>query len=383
MLFNSSEPGDPQQTVSPRQMRPLAWATLGGLAMMTALLGACGQSGQEKPAAPPPRPALAVTVTQPTVVNMPDIIRANGSIAAWQELAVSTELQGLRLVELPVSVGDVVRKGQLLARFDDQTVQAELKQASAAVNEAETAYREAKDNANRARQVDKTGAMSAQQVSQFLAQEQMADARRQTARAQLQTVQLRLARTRVLAPDSGVISARPATLGSVGQPGVELVRLVRQSRLEWRADVTAAESVRVRPGQTARLAGPDGTVQTGTVRQVSPVVDAQSRNVQVFIDIPSTDPALGKLKPGMFAKGELQVGTRTTLTLPGSAIVLRDGFAHVFVLQAKNRIHLQRVQAGQQLSGRVEVSGLPATSQVVASGGGFLNDGDTVKVVTR
>lgn len=383
MLFNSSEPGDPRQTVPQRRMRPLAWYTLGGLAVMTALLAACGKSGQEKPATPPPRPALAVTVTQPVLGSMQNIIRANGNIAAWQELAVSTELQGLRLVELPVSVGDVVHKGQLLARFDDQTVRAELKQALAAVNEADTAYREARDNANRARQVDKTGAMSAQQVSQYLAQEQMADARRQTARAQLQTVQLRLERTRVVAPDSGVISARPATLGSVGQPGIELVRMVRQSRLEWRADVTAAESVRVRPGQTARLVGPDGSVQTGTVRQVSPVVDAQSRNVQVFIDIPTTDPTLGKLKPGMFVRGELQVGTRTTLTLPGNAIVLRDGFANVFVLQAKNRIHLQRVQTGQQLGGRVEVLGLPANSQVVASGGGFLNDGDTVKVVAH
>ena len=87
---------------------------------------------------------------------------------AWQEASIGAEVGGLRLTEINVNVGDVVRKGQILATFSSVTVKADLEQAQASLAEAVAAQAEAQANAERARQLQGTGAMSAQQISQYL-----------------------------------------------------------------------------------------------------------------------------------------------------------------------------------------------------------------------
>jgi hypothetical protein len=121
----------------------------------------------------------------------------------------------------------------------------------------------------------------------------------------------------VLAPDDGVISARGATVGSLTEAGEELFRLIRGGRLEWRAEVPAADLARVAPGGAATLTGPDGAVVRGTVRLVAPSVDPQTRNGLVFVDIPASAAAV---RAGMFARGEFELGRAPALTLPQSAV---------------------------------------------------------------
>jgi RND family efflux transporter MFP subunit len=331
-----------------------------------------------KPAVAPPRPALSVTATQPTRVDLPLSVAANGSIAAWQEASIGTEANGLRLAEVRVNVGDVVRRGQVLATFSADTVQAEAAQIRAAVAEAEATLAEAAANAQRARELQASGALSAQQINQFLTAERTAQARLEAQRAAAKAQALRVAQTQVLAPDDGVISARTATVGAVLPAGTELFRMIRKGRLEWRAEVPAAELARIRPGQRAVVVPAGVAPVTGTVRMVAPTVDAATRNGLVYVDLPEG----GTAKAGMFASGAFELGLQAALTLPQGAVLLREGFSYVFVLEGDNRVRQVKVAIGRRSGGRVEITGgLDANARVVASGGSFLTDGDTVRVV--
>ncbi|MFM8557505.1 MAG: efflux RND transporter periplasmic adaptor subunit [Betaproteobacteria bacterium] len=329
------------------------------------------------------RPALSVSTTAPSREKLTIRLPANGSIAAWDEAPIGTETSGLRLVEVRASVGDVVKKGDLLAVFASATLEAELGQAEAAIQEAQAHLSEARDNATRARSLQGTEALSASQFTQYLSAEQIAAARLQAARAQQQVIQARLAQTRVTAPDAGIISARQASIGSVPAPGQELFRLIRQGRLEWRAEVTADELLRIAPGAQAQLSLPGGTSIMGGVRILGPVVDAQTRNAIVHVDLPSMGTQQGaRLRPGMFIRGHFELGETSTLVVAQSAIAMRDGFSFVFRVEPDQRVTQVRIQTGRIAADRVEVlSGLKGDETLVASGAGFLNDGDQVRVV--
>jgi RND family efflux transporter MFP subunit len=324
------------------------------------------------------RSALTVNLVSPLSGDWPQRLAANGNIAAWQEAVIGAEATGLRLTDVLVSVGDQVKRGQLLAKLKDDTLAAELAQTQASLVEAQAAAEEARANGDRARQMQSTGMVTAQQIQQWLTAEQTARARVDALKARLVAEQLRLAQTRVLAPDHGIISARAATVGAVVQPGQDLFRLIRGGRLEWRAEVPATELARIRPGTVVRVTPAGGMVIDGRVRLVAPTVDTQSRNGLVYVDLPSP----GEARAGMFARGEFDLGATKALTLPQSAVVLRDGFPFVARVSEQSKVSLIKVATGRRVGDRVEiVSGLESNARVVASGGGFLSDGDTVRVV--
>ena len=150
-------------------------------------------------AAPAGQPSLTVNVTQLQPATFQDRVRANGNIGAWQEASIGTEADGLRLVEVLVNVGDRVRRGQPLARFAAETVDAQLAHSRAAVAEADEALLEAAANAQRARVLQQSGTLSAQQIQQYLSAERTARARLDAARALERTQQLRLAHPEVKA----------------------------------------------------------------------------------------------------------------------------------------------------------------------------------------
>lgn len=327
------------------------------------------------------RPALTVRAITPQFVEWPRTLPANGNIAAWQEAVISAEISDLRLTDVQVNVGDRVQKGQVLARISNDTVETELLESKAAVAEAEAMLAEAKANGDRARQFQATGFLSAQQINQYLTAEKTALARLNAARARLQAVQLRLRQTAVRAPDSGVISARTATVGSMAQPGQELFRLIRGGRLEWRAEVSAADLGKLKPGVPATLIAPDGTRVQGRVRMVAPTVDPLTLNGLVYVDLPIAETG-NTLRAGTFARGEFELGRTRTMSLPQSAVLLRDGFSYVFRLNEQNRVTQTKVTVGQRVGDQIGiVGGIAADARVVASGAGFLADGDLVRVV--
>jgi RND family efflux transporter MFP subunit len=334
--------------------------------------------------AAPTKPALTVTTTQAQLSSLPIKLTANGNVAAWQEASVGTESNGLRLAEVLVNVGDAVQRGQLLARFADDSVQADVAQARAGVNEATANAAEATANADRVRTLMTTGTFSGQQINQYLTAEQTAKARVESAKAGLASQQLRLKNTQVLAPDSGVISSRSATVGAVVMNSTELFRLIRQGRLEWRAEVTSTELGRMVAGTAVTVTAASGAQTAGRVRMVAPTVDPQTRSGLVYVDLPQAAKTAGVsgFKAGMFARGEFELGNSSALSVPQQAVVVRDGFSYVFRLNADQRVSQVKLQIGRRVSDRVEVlSGIGPEDVLVASGAGFLNDGDLVKTV--
>ena len=354
------------------------------LAAGAAVLGFSGGSraaDEKKQAAP--RPALTVAVATPQRMNVPVTLPANGNLVAWQEAIIGAEAGGQRLTEVRVNVGDRVRKGQLLATLNTATLSAEAAQARAALAESEAAAAEAAANAERARGLQTTGALSASQINQYLTAEKTAQARVQAARATYQAQQARLAQGQVLAPDDGIISARSATVGAVVGAGTELFRLIRQGRLEWRAEVTSTELGRISAGTPALITAASGAKLEGRVRMIGPTVDPQTRAALVYVDVKSLPgPAAGSARAGMFARGEFELGATPALLVPQPAVLVREGFSYVMRVNPDNRVSQVKVQTGRLVDGKLEIiGGLPADARVVASGGSFLNDGDLVRVV--
>jgi HlyD family secretion protein len=332
------------------------------------------------------KPSLTVAITEAKRGMLPIKLAANGSVAAWQEASIGAEVSGLRVAELHAGVGDQVKKGQRLASFVAESVQADVALARATVAEAQANAQEALANAGRARAIQGTGALSAQQINQYLTQEQTAQARVASAKAQLDSQLLRLKQTQLLAPDSGIVSARSATVGSVVAAGSEMFRLIRQGRLEWRGEVTSAELGRLSPGMGVVVTAPGGALVKGRVRTLAPTVDAATRNGLVYVDllqpVAGNKSLLTAFKPGMYARGEFELGQSAALSVPQTAVVVRDGFSYVYRVGPDNRVTQLKVQTGRILGEQIEIqSGVKPEDKLVASGGSFLSDGDLVRVV--
>ena len=400
------------------KLKPIVVVILVGVAVAA---GAFFYVSARKPEAAPasaqaaPKPALTVTVALPERLRLPITLAANGNIAAWQEAVIGAESSGLRLTDVRVNVGDVVKAGQVLATFATDSVQADVAQARASLLEAQANAADAAGNAERARSLQSSGALSTQQINQYQTTEKTAKARAEAAQAVLGAQQLRGRQTQVLAPDSGVISARTATVGSVVGSGAELFRMIRQGRLEWRAEVTSSELGRIAVGTPVSVVPASGGALRGRVRMVAPSVDPQTRTALVYVDLPAmtkasaglsspagaVEPALpgrrrsapsggsephavgsvGAAKAGMFARGEFELGATEALTVPQRSLVVRDGFNYLFQLGDSNRVSQLKVQTGRLAGERIEVvSGLPADARIVVNGAGFLNDGDLVRL---
>lgn len=366
-----------------KRFKPVAVAVV--LVLIAAGIGLAMVS--EKPGKPEQketataRPALTVTAVRPLETPLPIRLAANGNITAWQEASIGSELNGLRLTEVRVNVGDQVRAGQVLATFASETVQAEVAQARAALMEAEAQAADAAANAARARTLQNSGAISEQQINQFLTGEQTAKAKVAAAKAMLDAQQVRMKHVQVVAPDSGIISERKATVGAVTSAGTELFRMIRKGRLEWRAEVTASELGRLAAGTPAVITAANGTQVKGTVRMIGPTVNPQDRSALVYVDLLPAAEGAAPPKAGMFASGEFDLGVSQGLTLPQQAVVLRDGFTYAFRVAPDGRVTQVKIRTGRRVGDRVEVlEGLGTDAMVAASGAGFLNDGDLVRV---
>jgi RND family efflux transporter MFP subunit len=324
------------------------------------LLAACGSDQ----AAPPSTPSLSVSVAEPAMQTLPRRIAASGSIAAWEEVVLGVELSGQRVAAVEVEVGDVVEKGQPLLRLDTRTLAMELRQAEANLKVASA-------NARRGERLRREQLVAASEAEQLIAGEI-------TARAQAENARLRMEFATLRAPHDGVISARNVQPGQVITAGAELLRMIRDQRLEWRAQLPEAALVQIEEGMPVRLQAPDGQPVEGTVRTISPGLDSRSRTGTVFADLP--DP--GGLRAGMYAAGEIELAEREVRTVPAAAIVERDGYRYLFVLGEGDVVAQRRVELGARSGDVVEVTeGLQGDERVVVEGAGFLADGDLVRVV--
>ena len=328
---------------------------------------------------PAAKPALTVTATHPRRIALPIELHANGFIAAYEEAIIGNEIGGLKLTRLHANVGDRVRAGQVLASFSSEAVEVDLAQARAALDEARANAKAAADNAQRARNVQRGGALSEQQLADYLTSAMTAEARLHSAEAALATQQLRLKYAVLKAPDDGIISSRTATVGAVPAMGTELFRMVRKGRLEWRAEVTATELGKIIRDTKVTLTAANGNTVTGTVRALAPTLDTRTGNALVYVDLPQNSAGI---TAGMYASGRFNLGHSDGLIIPQPAVQVRDGFSYVFRLAPDGHVSKTPVQPARRQGDQVELlSGATPDDLLVVNGAGFLNDGDLVRQV--
>ena len=329
--------------------------------------------------------ALTVELVAPDSRNWPQTLSASGAVAAWEEVVISPETGGLRIAELAVNVGQRVAKGQLLVLLADETVRAELAKQEALVAQAQASLQQAVGNLKRAQAVDVAGAIAPQKLDEYQASEATARASLASSRADLQSARLKLAQTRIVAPDAGIVASKSGIVGNVAGAGTELYRLIRQGRIEWRAELDARQLTSVREGQPARVDLPGGKTVNGKVWLVSPTLSTTTGRGMAYVSLPAGVAAGvaadSAAKVGVFASGTIELATQPAVTLPEAAVILRDGRSYVYLVGDDHKVASRPVATGRRQDGRVEiVSGLDGAKRVVAKGGAFLSDGAVVGV---
>jgi HlyD family secretion protein len=409
------------------------------------------------PAAKSAPPAVTVSTAKAKIENINDFVTVTGSVSAWDPLSIGAEVSGLRITQVNVEEGDLVKKGQVLARLNSGVLEAQLAQAKARLASAQATLKKA-IMPNRAEEVDalkatlaqeeaniaqevahrkesnvnlanaqtnadrwaflvKSGAVSAndwetKQLAADAAKQEllMSDAKIKAATAlahqakekllqaenggrredveisrasiaetkgQIEQLQQQIKQTVIVAPDDGLVSKRDGHIGDIANAGTPLFSLIRLNRLELRAQVPDIDLVKFKTGQVVHVSSTEETGKIlGRVALVSPQVDPISRLGTVRISVPGN---VG-LKPGMFVRGQVDLGHRMAVTVPVQSVVSRNGEAFVFTLDGDRAINT-RIQTGVCDERIAEVTaGLKPGEEVVFKGARFLSDHDVVRV---
>jgi RND family efflux transporter MFP subunit len=301
----------------------------------------------------------------------------NGSINAWQEVIIAPEVGGYRVAEVHVDVGDRVVAGQTLVELSTALLAAEVATKKAALKQREASLVNAEAALERGRALSERSLVSAADLDQLSSDALVARAYVEAARADLETSRLRLQFSRVTASDDGVITSRTVTVGQIAQAGVEMLRLLRDSRIEWRGEVPEMRLAELEAGQRVTVSTSDGASFEGSIRVVAPTIASANRTGLVYVDLPAEE----RLRPGMFARGEIEIGHGMGFTVPLGSVVSADGYSYVFVLKPDNTVERRRITTGAVYAAAIEVvDGLRAGERIVAQGAGFLKDGDLVNV---
>lgn len=349
---------------------------------LATVLPACKKDDAEADAAKQAAASAMAVSTAPVLTReMPRGLTVSGPVSPVEEMQLGVEVTGLRVTALNVDVGESVRRGQVLLSLDHRTLDSDLTQASAALREAEAGAALARSNLARGQQLASGQYISATALDELRANRTASEARLGTARAARDAVALRRSFADLRAPANGLISKRLVQPGQVVAAGTPLMHLIKDSRLEWRAELPASQLALAKPGDIVRLTSPTGNAVEGRVRAVSPGVDAATRTGTLYADLPAGLIQSGTLQPGTFLEGRIETGIGQATVIPAAAVVLRDGFPTVFTVDAQSIAHQQRVETAGKDGGFVEVSGLKNGTQVVVEGAGFLADGDRVRVV--
>ncbi|MBL3702796.1 efflux RND transporter periplasmic adaptor subunit [Sulfitobacter sp. BDSS02] len=327
--------------------------------------------------------ALTVVATTPERDIWPVEVRANGWLAAWQEVVISAQVGGQMIEAVNADVGDVVAQGDVLTQFSRGSLENDILQLEASLESARASLEIATADADRARKLSGGSAISKQQAAEYLSTERKAEADISFAEAQLASARLDLDHTEVTAVTGGVVSSRSAAVGDVVTSGEELFRLVRDGRVEWQAEVPLKQLRNIEIGTPVSVPTPLGEI-SGEVRRIAPSVSESNGRVIVYVSLKPPEEAV-QPKTGIMITGVFRVGESEALSVPSSAVVMQDGFSYVFALEQGDvtTVSRLRVETGRRRDDQVEiVSGLSASDdvQIVQSGGAFLSDGSIVAV---
>lgn len=320
----------------------------------------------------------AVTVIVPGRQDVPAIISATGSLAARRDMQVGVPGEGGQVVRVMAEPGQWVRAGQTLAIIDRQVQAQEAQQLAAQIEVSRADLRLAENELQRAQALVGRGFVSQADLDRKRATRDAAAARVRVAQAQLNATQARIGRLDIRAPAAGLILDRNIEVGQVVSGGSGWVfRMAQGGEMELAARLPQTDLARVRVGIPVTVT-PVGSEQSyqGTIWQVSPVIDPQTRQGEARILIPYNS----ELRPGGFASAQIRAGSMTAPLLPESAVLTDDQGNYVFVVGNENRVERRAVRVAAVTDRGVAIAeGLNGSEQVVESAGAFLTPGERVR----
>ena len=330
-------------------------------ATATKSAGAAKADGKEAP---------TVTVIVPGRQTVPNFVTATGTLAAKRDMPIGAVGEGGLVTRVLVEAGQWVRAGQVLAVVDRQVQAQQSNQILAQIKVAEVDVRLAQTELDRSAALVSRGFVSRADIDRKVAQRDAARARLGVARAQLAENNARVRRLDIRAPSDGFVLDRKVEPGQVvgGGSGV-LFRIAQGGDLEMQAQLSETDLARAAVGYRASVT-PVGSERSfaGRIRQISPVIDAQSRQGMVKIALPY-DSAL---RPGGFATATIDSGSIEAPLLPEASVQSDAKGNYVLVVGPDNVVSRQDVTVGTINEQGVSIlAGLSGTEQVVERAGGF------------
>ncbi|HYM44050.1 MAG TPA: efflux RND transporter periplasmic adaptor subunit [Steroidobacteraceae bacterium] len=359
------------------------WWIIGGLVAiaLVALLAWRLMAGGSKPVT-----SLAerggvplVSVIVPGQQTVTATVTFTGAIAARYDMPIANEGDTGRIVGVYVEAGDHVRRGQVLAKVDDSVIVQQVNRLEASLEQAQAQAALSAAEYKRAESVAAAGALSAEDIEKRRATSITDAANVKVAAAQLAEAQARLARTRITAPVEGTVLTRNAEIGQIANPGGQaLFRVASNGEVEMRGQIAEQDLAAVKVGQTATvyLTGIDRPF-TGSVRLLGAIIDPMTRLGDIRIQL-KPDPML---RPGAFARASVAVDKAQRPVLPQTAVLADSNGSYVLIVNTHEQVERRAVRvSGITEKGTIISEGLTGKERVVATAGGFLRDGETVKV---
>ncbi|MDB9528971.1 efflux RND transporter periplasmic adaptor subunit [Oscillatoria sp. CS-180] len=392
-----------------------------GLGIAIAVLGSRFFAGGSAPIEDTPVAETTSQVSAQTVTVIPvqtgqvtERLTITGTVQPADLLQVTPQIGGLQIRDVLVDEGDRVVAGQPLVILNDtelrtqieqaqsqiEVAQAQLQQERANLSQSQALLAEAEANEQSYRSLADQGAISREELRSRSTQAataresvRVAEANVASAEATIRSRQSELARlenqlqyTTVVAPMDGIVAERPASVGNVSSTASAVVTLIEGNQLELMGDVPQAQLTQVQIGAPAVVtSSTDPSIRVeGTIREVQPLIDPQTRTAKVIIGLPESD----RLRAGMFLTANIQVGQRSGLVIPATALLPQtDGSIQVYVLGEGQTAVARSVEVGTRISGtgdtpdQVEiVQGLRAGDQVIVAGASYVQEGDVVTV---
>jgi HlyD family secretion protein len=361
-----------------RRAKRRRWIIIGAVVLVVALIAAVML--RPKAAAPADagkKQAPSVTVVVPGRKTVDSLVSANGNLAARREMPVGVAGEGGMVAAVLVEPGQWVGAGQVLATIDRRVQVQQAASLGSQIAVAQADARLAQANLERAQALVKNGFISKAQIDQLVATRDSANARARVASANYQQSLASNSRLDIRAPAAGLVLERKVEPGQIVSAGSGMLfRMAKGGEMEMLARLGEADLARMHAGLTATVT-PVGSAQSvnGTIWQVSPVIDPQTRQGIVRIAVPYSQ----LIRPGGFAEAKIVGGVANVPLLPQSAVQSDDKGNYVYIIDGNNKVVRRDVKVGDVGDNGVTImSGLSGQEQVVLSAGAFLNPGETV-----
>ncbi len=303
--------------------RRLSPATLSLVLCALMATAACNrESPAEAPAAPP---AVRVGSENVITVSTQEISTGpliSGTLMAEREATVRAEVSG-SILQISAAEGRAVRRGELIARIEDQALSDARASAQSGVRSAEQGLQLAEREAARTETLVRGGALAERELETARNAVATAQAQLAEARSRLAAAETQLGKLTIRAPIDGIVAARPANVGDVVSPGTELLRIIDPRSMRLEAAIPSEGLSAVKVGLTVRfeVRGYPGQTFEGKIERISPAADPVTRQVPVFVTIPN---AGGRLVAGLFAEGRIAQQTRRALVVPLAAVNIEN-----------------------------------------------------------